>query len=301
MNEIGRYRRLYTALWAHPAFVRLTERDRLTSLYVLSGPQQNRIGLARFSPAAAAEDLTVPVHQFRESLTRVCEVFGWHFDADARVLLIPSWWRFNEPANPKHLIGCLSDLREVPPTPLLETFVMASMERLPESLHTPFSDRIRDRIGNGSSNGSGHRMANQELVLIQELIQVQEQEQEHTDRAASPPHGVSHRANGNGAGPAAQRESFETFWRAYPRKIARQRAWQAWTKLKPSADLCAQILHALAWQVQQSDWLKDAGRFVPHPTTWLNQARWQDEPSRTPYLSERTLASAAASREFLKS
>jgi len=25
-----------------------------------------------------------------------------------------------------------------------------------------------------------------------------------------------------------------------------------------------------------SQWLKDDGQFIPHPTTWLNQERWND-------------------------
>lgn len=25
------------------------------------------------------------------------------------------------------------------------------------------------------------------------------------------------------------------------------------------------------------DWLKDKGQFIPYPSTWLNQKRWEDE------------------------
>ena len=28
-------------------------------------------------------------------------------------------------------------------------------------------------------------------------------------------------------------------------------------------------------------WQENAGRFVPHPTTWLNQERWEDEISES--------------------
>jgi hypothetical protein len=27
-----------------------------------------------------------------------------------------------------------------------------------------------------------------------------------------------------------------------------------------------------------AEWTKDGGQFIPHPATWLNQKRWEDEP-----------------------
>lgn len=27
------------------------------------------------------------------------------------------------------------------------------------------------------------------------------------------------------------------------------------------------------------DWLKDGGQFIPHPATFLNQRRWEDNPT----------------------
>jgi len=37
------------------------------------------------------------------------------------------------------------------------------------------------------------------------------------------------------------------------------------------------IMSALRKQKNTEQWLKDNGKFIPHPTTWLNQARWEDE------------------------
>jgi hypothetical protein len=54
-------------------------------------------------------------------------------------------------------------------------------------------------------------------------------------------------------------------------------AEKAWAKLKPSEALQAQILGALAVQRQSEQWTKDGGSFVPMPSTWLNQRRWEDQ------------------------
>lgn len=71
---------------------------------------------------------------------------------------------------------------------------------------------------------------------------------------------------------------FTEFWQAYPRKVGKGAAEKAWSKLKP--DLQA-VLSALAWQSRQDGWTKDQGAFIPHPATYLNQRRWEDEKPAT--------------------
>ncbi|UXY14760.1 MarR family transcriptional regulator [Chitiniphilus purpureus] len=77
--------------------------------------------------------------------------------------------------------------------------------------------------------------------------------------------------------PAATPDGFAEFWDAYPKKVAKDAARKRWEKLKPDAELQAQILSALAVQSRLPDWLKQGGQFVPHAATWLNAKRWEDE------------------------
>ena len=73
---------------------------------------------------------------------------------------------------------------------------------------------------------------------------------------------------------------FEEFWNAYPRKQAKGAAERAWAKLRPDAQLRATILTAIQRAMTSADWTKDNGQFIPHPATWLNQKRWEDEPEQ---------------------
>ena len=75
---------------------------------------------------------------------------------------------------------------------------------------------------------------------------------------------------------------FESFWQAYPRKTAKPQAAKAFARLRPDATLLAQMLAALALQRQTEQWRRDDGQFVPHPSTWLNGRRWEDEPAGLP-------------------
>lgn len=167
MSDAGRYRRIYPRLWLHPAFVSLAEGERLVALYLLSGPSTNRIGLFKLSPAAAAEDLGLSLDTFKRRFARVCEVFDWRFDAAARVLWVPSWWRFNLPANPNVLQAALADLAEVPASDLVDQFANHT-ETLPgtfgetftacmakRSTHSPVNVRPRaPRTGAGAGTGT---------------------------------------------------------------------------------------------------------------------------------------------------
>lgn len=70
---------------------------------------------------------------------------------------------------------------------------------------------------------------------------------------------------------------FERFWQAYPKKVSKKSALKAWQKVVVSEETVPKILSALEAQVSTEQWRKDGGRFIPHPTTWINQERWNDE------------------------
>ena len=70
---------------------------------------------------------------------------------------------------------------------------------------------------------------------------------------------------------------FEEFWSAYPRKVGKDAAAKAFAKRRVGSELLATMLRALASQRQSEQWQRDRGQYVPHPATWLNEGRWQDE------------------------
>lgn len=70
---------------------------------------------------------------------------------------------------------------------------------------------------------------------------------------------------------------FPKFWKLYPNKKGKAAAEKAWAKLKVTDDLFALIAEGLGKQVVCTEWTKDGGQFIPHPATWLNGKRWEDE------------------------
>ncbi|WP_342620837.1 hypothetical protein [Rhodoferax sp. GW822-FHT02A01] len=70
---------------------------------------------------------------------------------------------------------------------------------------------------------------------------------------------------------------FEKFWKAYPKKVAKDAARKAFEKRKPDQTLLDKMIGAVQVQTTSEQWQKDKGQFIPNPATWLNQGRWEDE------------------------
>lgn len=75
-------------------------------------------------------------------------------------------------------------------------------------------------------------------------------------------------------------EPFETFWKSYPRKVGKGAARKLFFRLRCDKYLDT-ILEAIEEQRKCEQWNDSGGRFIPHPATWLNQERWDDEMPET--------------------
>ena len=53
------------------------------------------------------------------------------------------------------------------------------------------------------------------------------------------------------------------------------KALAAFQKVSVPVDV---LLAAIASQKKSPQWQKDNGQFIPHPATWLNGQRWEDQP-----------------------
>lgn len=71
-----------------------------------------------------------------------------------------------------------------------------------------------------------------------------------------------------------EKENFDAFWSAYPKKKDKANAQKAFRKVDVPIEV---LLKAIEKQKKTADWQKENGKFIPYPSTWLNGRRWEDE------------------------
>ena len=73
-------------------------------------------------------------------------------------------------------------------------------------------------------------------------------------------------------------EIFETwFWGRYPRKVGKPAAKKAWNGVRPQTQDTVEAMNE-GLGLWEGFWAKKDKDFIPHPATWLNQRRWEDQP-----------------------
>lgn len=70
---------------------------------------------------------------------------------------------------------------------------------------------------------------------------------------------------------------FDAFWESFPRKVNKKGASKAWGRINWRNVDPTGLMLALEAHKASDQWTKDEGRFIPHPATWLNAERWNDE------------------------
>lgn len=93
---------------------------------------------------------------------------------------------------------------------------------------------------------------------------------------------------------------FMEFWKLYPRKVAKPTAHRAW--LKTGADDSKALKDSIIADIRRrvnGEWNDKDVQYIPHPSTYLNQRRWEDEPPKPEPEKPRHLYSENLSPEEL--
>ena len=69
--------------------------------------------------------------------------------------------------------------------------------------------------------------------------------------------------------------TFDQFYSAYPRKKSPGQAKRTWAKLNPDQETFDSIMVGL--EKAKKYWTNIDKRFIPYPSTWLNNEGWLDE------------------------
>jgi hypothetical protein len=77
--------------------------------------------------------------------------------------------------------------------------------------------------------------------------------------------------------PVVQKNNyFDDFWKVYPRKTNKGFAKKVFEKLKVDDAMLTKMIQAIHAQ-NKTVWKDKDQQYIPHPSTWLNGERWDDE------------------------
>ena len=68
---------------------------------------------------------------------------------------------------------------------------------------------------------------------------------------------------------------FDTFWDIYPKKIAKQYAYKCFVKIEDLENQYDNIIESVKRHKMWKGW--SDSRYIPYPSTFINQRRWEDE------------------------
>jgi hypothetical protein len=89
---------------------------------------------------------------------------------------------------------------------------------------------------------------------------------------------------GQPPGHSAALALFEQWYQHYPRKIAKLQAQRTWLQIRPLPDhaFTTRAIEAIERQKRDPEFWQEGGRYIPHPSTWLNAGRYLDEEIEVP-------------------
>lgn len=140
------------------------------------------------------------------------------------------------------------------------------------------SGNLSEKRRNAGSKGGQQKVANQANAtfatneVANQANATNKNKNKEKDIKESPLTGTKEKASA-----AALDRAFDKFWAVYPRHTDKQAAKRAFLKIAPDDTLLNTMLNAIQKQRGTEQWSDP--RYIPHPSTWLNGRRWEDEPS----------------------
>lgn len=254
---MARYRKFDLRTWNDQKFRDLSPlppSGQSLWIYLILGPQTTSIpGLFEASEVTLCDRLGWSVEAFRKAFLEASSMGMAKADWKARLVWLPNAPKYNKPESP-NVVKSWGMIFDELPECSLKRQAYQSLKAFAEGWGEGYAEAFREAIREPSVKA----MPNQE--------QEQEPKQKYTPK---PPRSSAYADS--------LPDDFEQFWSAYPAKKAKPAAVKAWAKIHADQQMQAAILAGLERDRSSEQWTREGGRFIPHPATWLNQRRWEDE------------------------
>lgn len=270
-------RYISTSFWDDPWVHSISPTDKLVYLHLLTNTLTNIAGVYKLSIDRIAYDTGLKPANIKETLNTFIEhKKTFIFD---EYIILPNWPKHQKwDGKPKIYAGIMAVLKELPDNLILflnsinYTFPVDKIitERelvIPDKTEIP-NDKVSIPYPYGTNYSDSDSDRDIDINIKKNIKKSDGEESGESNPSSDDSFPLS--------------ESFTIFWQHYPRKVSKTAAEKAWAKIKLTPALFETIIRALEAQKQYT-WANKDPTYVPHPATWLNGKRWNDEV--TPYRS----------------
>ncbi len=202
-------------------------------------------------------------------------------DFDARLIWLPNALKYNKPPNENVIIGWKNMWSEVPECELKNTIWTALHEHISEE-RPQWLDSFYNSCGYGIGNGIGNGMPNKEKEIEIDIDTLSPEHRSGNDTKPSDEKKSSKQKQSQKK--TTYSEDFLQFWTAYPRKVGKGDAWKEYQKVKSELPPIGELVSIVERHAETEQWTKDGGQFIPHPSRWFKQRRWEDEVDTKPKI-----------------
>jgi hypothetical protein len=203
-------------------------------------------------------------------------------DFGARLIWLPNALKYNKPPNENVIIGWKNMWSEVPECELKNAIWMALHEHISEE-RPQWLDSFYNSCGYGIGNGIGNGMPNKEIEIEIDIDTLPpERGSGNGDGSESSKPNTSSHSKPSQKKRSSYSEDFLRFWSAYPRKVGKGDAWKEYQKVRGDLPPIGELVSIVERHAETEQWTKDGGQFIPHPSRWFKQRRWEDEVDTKP-------------------
>jgi len=244
------YRQIHCRIWNDDKFPFMNDDAKLVLMHLITTPYGNSLGIFKLSLNAMADEMRWDVSRYRDAISVLIDHGMIQLDEKNLVVWISKFLKYNTPTSPNTGKRWAVAIQELPQSDLIKEWLISVVKNeygIPDGILHAILDAI-------STASPIHRS------WIRE----------HRSRRKDPPKVP---LNGDGI-------SFDVFWEAYPNraggkggKVIPEKKWSSMTEEEKKS-----CLESLDKYKKCDDWIKENGKYIPLPSTFLNQKRWEGAP-----------------------
>lgn len=300
------YRQISPSFWTDSKVSdSFTPEEKFFYLYLLTNQYVNICGCYELSLKGAATDLGYDIDTIKKLLRRMEEAYNViRYNETTKEVLILKWHKYNWTKSDKLIRGLTSVVKYIK-TAEFRSYVEALIDAYQndaDTVYIPYPYRMDTSVSVSVSDTDSKKKDLINSSNLESTINVQEtapEEKEESEISLAQEEKTEQvdECEQKSESENTPKSAFSLFWRAYPRKVDKKKAQKAFERAIMQSVPIQIILDAIEKQKQYKNWCANNNQFVeawPHPTTWLNGNRWEDdaeipessEPPKTLYDHE---------------